>query len=41
MNDCAVEKEKGCCLKEFNSVNNYNVCDSVCNCNNNNNCSCR
>lgn len=29
------------CLKDFNSVNNYDVCDSLCNCNNNNNCGCR
>lgn len=34
MNDCKMmDKNDGCCLKEFNSVNNYNVCDSVCNCN--------
>lgn len=35
MNDCKMDKNDGCCLKEFNSVNNYSVCDSVCNCNNN------
>ncbi len=36
MNDCNNTNNNNCnCLKEFNSVNNYNVCDSVCNCNNN------
>lgn len=37
-------QNSGSCLKEFNSVNNYNVCDSVCDCNNSNssnNCGCR
>ena len=33
-------QNNGSCLKEFNSVNNYNVCDNVCDCNNNN-CGCR
>ncbi len=41
MNDCKMNKNDGCCLKEFNSVNNYSPCDSVCNCNNNNNNCCR
>lgn len=26
------------CTKDFNMVNNYSTCDSLCNCNNNNNC---
>jgi len=42
MNDFNMNNnDNGCCLKEFNSVNNYSVCDNVCNCNNNNNCGCR
>lgn len=39
MSDCNMNKNEGCCMKEFNSVNNYSTCDSVCNCNNN--CGCR
>ena len=36
MNDCNKMNDNKCnCLKEFNSVNNYNVCDSICSCNNN------
>ena len=29
------------CINQFNSVNNYDVCDNVCDCNKNNNCGCR
>ncbi len=31
MNNNNLNNEKSCCLKEFNSVNNYNVNDSLCN----------
>lgn len=34
MNGCKNMNNNNCdCLNEFNSVNNYNVCDSLCNCN--------
>lgn len=37
MIDCNKMNNDNCnCLNEFNSVNNYSPCDSVCNCNNNN-----
>lgn len=38
---CNKEKHHMNCVKEFNSINNYNTCDSVCNCNNNNDNCCR
>ena len=38
MNDCNMNKMNGNCLQEFNSVNNYSPCDSVCNCNSDNCC---
>ena len=38
MNGLGREKYNMNCLKEFNSVNNYNTCDSVCDCNNDNCC---
>ena len=34
MNNCK-EKMDFNCTKQFNSVNNYSPCDSLCNCNNN------
>lgn len=34
MNGCNNMNNNKCnCLNEFNSINNYNVCDSLCNCN--------
>lgn len=33
MNSCKNMNDNCNCLNEFNSVNNYNVCDSLCNCN--------
>ena len=33
MNGCKNMNDNCNCLNEFNSVNNYNVCDSLCNCN--------
>lgn len=33
MNSCNKNNNMGCCKKEFDSINNYNVCDSLCNCN--------
>ncbi len=34
MNGCKNMNNNNCnCLNEFNSVNNYNPCDNVCNCN--------
>jgi len=29
------------CINQFNSVNNYDVCDNVCDCDKNKNCGCR
>lgn len=40
MNPCKEEKMASECMKEFNMVNNYSTCDSLCNCNKNNNCGC-
>lgn len=33
MNSCKNMNDNCNCLNEFNSVNNYNVCDSLCDCN--------
>lgn len=35
MNPCKEDKNLMECTKDFNMVNNYSPCDSVCNCNNN------
>ena len=36
MNHCKEDKNLMECTKDFNMVNNYSTCDSLCNCNNNN-----
>lgn len=35
MNSCKEDKNLMECTKDFNMVNNYSPCDSICNCNNN------